>query len=517
MITALRVGLNMERSPLPVSFADPTHLSSLTADIDGVQSRARILAFRDLQVQRGPPMMPSDDDPVLFKVFIGRHDMPLNEILYQCTEDGIFSTFGQPQSPAIPLPTLRTVRNPKRSNIYADVEDLDVFVAGDHMKLWTSQGLLTHLNVEVPPDITQSTSLKSPVTDWQDIYSVMTGKQNSSRGNTTSIQLAKALEKVRVGVRKGVERPKKLQTLREVIGRPVLTSHFEAGSQELKDTVEALSTKDDLQVRVAPLPQGLAETSSLIGLFQRLSEMWVTTLPLSTDNSIRLRKDRLARSVATDLALASVTIGPVVEAVLPSAGAESQNGREGTMDDGLDGLPSSPPSQTSTAPSGISTEDPACARLRRYGVVTKPIVPLSTSTTLLDMLAHLPTDINVDPSTYSWRETEARLATARTEEDAEILNPRQEAARRRKAKKLAASQKKRLEAQRQISQAAELNFAPPTILTSTRDVQSSQQRPADEEIGTPIVMTQPVRGNFGTRIGPTGKKQGAKKSRVQGF
>jgi hypothetical protein len=523
MITVMRVGLNMEQSPLPVSLVDPTHLSALNRDTETSQFGLRILAFRGLQVQRGPSTEPNDDHIVLFKAFMARRDIPLDEVLYRCTEDGIFSTFDQPQSTAIPLPVLRPFTKSRWGKKYVDVEDLDDFVAEGDPKLWSFEKSSAHPRVRSSSDINQSRNTRSTTIDWEDIYSVAVGRDNDVAEDKTPIELAEALETLQVGLTEGAETSTMLRTLGEIIGRPVLMSDFESGSRSLERFCGELSKIRDLQVRLAHLPRlnALAGSMSVEDLFHRLSERWIATLPLSTDNRIRLSRDRLARSVAADIILAIMTIGPRMEE--PSTDtAEPQKRKEESMDPGVDEPPSSPPIIASTA-APVPTDDPACARLRRYGALTKPIILLSTSTTLADMLAHLPTDINVDPSSYSWRETEARLATSHADEGAEKLHPQQEAARHKKAKKLAAAQKRRLEAQRQISQAAELDFAPPTItmtsqFTTMRQVQSSQERPPEEEDVMPAVMTQPVTGTFGSRIGPAGKAQEVKKKkRQQGF
>jgi hypothetical protein len=524
MITTMRVGLNMEQSPLPVSLVDPTHLSALNGDTGTSQFGLSVLAFRDLQVQRGPFTEPNDDDIVLFKAFMGRRDMPLVEVLYRCIEDGIFSTFGQPQSTAIPLPVLRHFKKSRWSKKYVDVEDLDDFVAEGDPKLRSFEKLSAHPPVGSSSDINQSKNTRSTTIDWEDIYSVAAGRDNDVAEDKTPIEIAEALESLQVGVTEGAEPSTMIRTLGEMIGRPILMSDFESGSRSLERFSGELSRIRDLQVRLAHLPRlnALAESRSVEDLFHRLSERWVATLPLSTDNRIRLSRDRLARSVAADITLSSMTIGPRMEEPSAMDTAEPQKRKEERMDTGVDELPSSPPIIASTA-APVRTDEPVCARLRRYGRLTKPIIPLSTSTTLAEMLAHLPTDINVDPSSYSWRETEARLATLHADEGAEKLHPRQEAARHKKAKKLAAAQKRKLEAQRQISQAAELDFAPPTITMTSqfptmRQVQSSQERPLEEEDVTPAVMTQPVTGTFGSRIGPAGKAKGfKKKARQQGF
>jgi RNA polymerase I-specific transcription-initiation factor len=539
MITAMRVGLNMEQSSLPVSLVDPTHLSTFNRDTGTSQLGLRVLAFRKLQVQYGTSMEPNGDDIVLFKAFMGRRDMPLDEVLYRCTDDGIFSAFGQPQSTAIPLPVWRPFRKPPWSNKYANAENLDDFVATNELKLWALEKPLAHPHVGSLSTINQSINAKSITINWEDIYSVAAGRDNDVTEDKPPVELAEALEEVQVGITEGADPPALLQTLREMIGRPILMGDFESGSQSLEQFARGLSRTRNSQSRLAQLPRlnALAESRSVEDLFHRLSERWVATLPLSTDNRIRLSKDRLARSVAADLALASMAIGPCMETTFAMDTTEPQRRQHESIHPDIDELPSSPPSlageppvrrelgfQASVpAPAPAPTEDPACARLRKYGVLSKPIIPLSTSTVLTDMLAHLPTDINVDPSSYSWRETEARLATSHAEEAAEKLHPRQEAARRKKVKKLAAAQKRRLEAQRQISQAAELDFAPPTITMSSqfpaqREVQSSQTRLVEDEDVIPVVMTQPVTGTFGSRIGPAGKAQGfKKKARQQGF
>lgn len=215
-----------------------------------------------------------------------------------------------------------------------------------------------------------------------------------------------------------------------------------------------------------------------------------------------------------------------------------------------------------TTPASPTVEDPILTRLRTYTTITHP--PTSTHTSPLlttnpimtSLLRHLPTSPHTDPATYSWRTTErtlaaeAQLANATTHTD-----PRS----RRKAEKARLARIRREEARRRTAEemASSQRF-PPTVLSSSQfpgnavglgfgggsgsgvgvgygsgigtgvgfrgegGVQSSQPRAPAWDVGigssqgqtslgvgwgagagveNEMAMTQPERGEFGTRPG----------------
>jgi hypothetical protein len=510
MVTACRTGLILEKSPTPVSLADPAHFDLLNHEKIGQQlDNARMLAFRDLQVQsRGG--MSGDGNPVLFKAFLARPSTGLDELLYRCTDDVASSTFEQPHSTAIPLPMLKTLR--QKSKKHEDLGDLGSFVVADETTAWIDSmkpGRL--LSAEFRLD-TETASGVTGTTNWQDTRTMLVDLEGASQAEIRPRELALAIKDLQLELKRREEPQTTIQTLKELLDTRTSLSDFEAAARAFAGFATDAPDIEDQQSRVSQLniPGGRFPDGSVSDVHDQLKANWILPLSHSIDNKTRLAKDRITRSVTADLALSRVTIGPV-----PAVMSEAPQTPK--QDPGPSDSASSPSSALVSAHEAQG-EDPACTRLRQYGPLTKPIPPISQSSLLTDLLAHLPTDISANPSDYSWRDTEARLAAAHS---AEKTDPKA----RRKAERLAASQRKRLEAQKQISQAVEQELAPPMVVSSyvppVREVQSSQVGPSvqdEEENSVPMPMTQPARGAFGSRVAPTGKGQAArKKSRKQGF
>lgn len=513
IVTACRTGLILEKSPTPVSLVDPFHFDLLKSEKIGERPNAiSMLAFRELHIHRRAGLT-GNDDPVLFKAFLGRPGDRLDEILYQCTDVMASSTFGRPHSTAIPFPMVRTLQ--RKSEKYADPGDLGDFIVADETTTWVGSSGPGRPHFRNSDDSVESARNSATMTDWKDMYTLLVDLEGAPHNEARPREVAMAIKELQLQLERQVQSPTTIRTVKELLGVRTLLNDFEAATRAFTSLTIDLSRIENQQLQISQLniPEGQSVSGTLSDLHDQIKANWVLPLPHKVDNKTRLAKDRLARSVTADLVLANITISPV-PAIRAEAVQVQQQGAE------LSDLPSSP-SSTITSVNEIEAEDPACARLRNYGALTKHITPISTSRLLTDMLAHLPTDTDTNPSTYNWRATEARLVAEHLAEGTEKIDPRA----RRKAERLAASERKRLEAQKQISQTAEQNSAPPMIISShypvVREVQSSQVGPStrdDQESSVPVSMTQPARGTFGSRVAPTGKMQAArKKGRKQGF
>jgi hypothetical protein len=518
IVTACRTGLILEKSPTPVSLVDPFHFDLLKSEKIGERPNAvRMLAFRDLQVHSRASLT-GDDNPVLFKAFLGGPGNRLGEMLYQCTDAAASSTFGRPYSTAIPLPVIRTLQ--RKSEKYADLGDLSDFIVADETTTWVGSSEPGQPLFKNSEESAESAPNSAPMTDWKDMYTMLVDLEGASHNEARPREVAMAIKELQLQLERQVQSPTTIRTVKELLGVRTLLNDFEAATIAFTSLTINLSGIEDQQVQISRLnvPEGRSVSGTLSDIHDQLKANWVLPLSHRVDNKTRLAKDRLARSLTADLALSSITVGPI-----PAIGAEAVQVQQ--QDAGLSDLTSSP-SSTITSANESEAEDPACARLRKYGVLTKHITPISTSRLLTDMLAHLPTDTDANPSIYNWRATEAQLAAEYSAEGAEKIDPKA----RRKAERLAALQRKRLEAQKQISQAVEQDSAPPMIISShyplVREAQSSQVGPSTRDyqestvpVPVPVPMTQPARGTFGSRVvAPTGKMQAArKKARKQGF
>ena len=521
MVTAFRTGFPLEHSRTPISLADPFHLNLLKAEnVSDCNTYRKLLAFRGLQIQSKTGLI-ADDDPVLFKAFLGRPGTRPEELLYRCTDKNASSTFRRPFSTAIPLPIIRTLQ--RKSERYAESSDLSGVVVADKTTPWldrSEHGKTGHPLFKDPRDESKSTPNTTNSTDWQDLYLELVDSKVVSPDEARSTEVALAIEGLNAELHSHETPPNRIRTLREMLDVRITLNDFEAADRAFTNlrTNPVGNTDQQLHISQVEVPEVQFNSDTASDIHDRLKANWILPLSHNINNKTRLAKDRHVRSVAADLALSSITIGP-----LPNTMVAATQHRQQFIENLQLGDSSSSPPRTVTSMNVATEEDPACSRLRRYGPLTKPVFANSASRVLTDMLAHLPTAMDADPCDYSWRVTEARLASEISAEGAEKLDRKAQ----RRAERLAALQRKRIEAQKQVSQAVEQSLAPPAIMSShypaVREVQSSQIGPAsgeDQEIASSvqISMTQPARGTFGSRIATTGQMQATrKKSRKQGF
>lgn len=503
----------LEKSANPVSLADPAHFDLLTHEKIGEQpGNFRLLAFRDLQIQSRAGLA-EDGDPVLFKAFFARPGIRLDEVLYRCTDDVASSTFGQPHSAAVPLPMVRTLQ--KKSEQYSDLSALGDFVVETEITTWTRSCKPIRPFIKESGQNVEAAQGSTNATDWEDAYTMLVALKAASHSKARPPEVATAVAELHLQLQRQKEPQTKIQTLGELLHVRISLNDFEAAARAFTSLTTGSHTVEGPQSEISQLkvPAGRFPDGAVSDIHDQLKAVWVLPLSHGIDNKTRLAKDRITRSVAADLALSSITVGPV-----PATRSETSQAKQ--QDSGHSDFPSSQSSVTTSA-NEAEAEDPACGRLRKYGPLTKPIAPISASRLLTDMLAHLPTDMEAHPSEYNWRATEARLAAEHSPEGVDKIDPKA----RRRAERLAASQRKRMVAQKQISQAVEQESAPPMVISShfpvVREIQSNQiglSIGIEQESDVPLPMTQPVTGTVGSRPAPSGKMQAArKKGRKQGF
>jgi RNA polymerase I-specific transcription-initiation factor len=305
----------------------------------------------------------------------------------------------------------------------------------------------------------------------------------------------------------------------------LLVADLEASSTTITSLAQSSSIDGQSSSILYPLP-GRVGSNSALELYQSLVSDWLSRLPPEVPDRIRVNKERLARNVAAELALAAIATRPsiydletqtaqerIYPDLAPPAAVTSASSLDSTLADvTVHSQPISPLPST-------ADEHPAYVRLRTYTAVSSNAVTLATPTRILDILAHLPSDAETDPSTYDWRTTEATI-TAEHDESAEKADPRV----RRRAEKLAQAKRRRMQLQTKAAEELVRQRAPPAIgstqmVLQTREVQSSQVMvPERNESGDYGPMTQPERGAFGRRLGGTesGRKDKGKQ-RTAGF
>src|SRR2546423_1047332 len=254
------------------------------------------------------------------------------------------------------------------------------------------------------------------------------------------------------------------------------------------------------------------QSKNSIELYQSLVLHGLRPLPLEIPDRIRVNKERLARNVAADLALAGSAIRPVIRESVRHPGQENSYAdsahpaaMSSTSRPDLDLAHLAADSQTTPSLPRTAEGYSASVRLRAYTTVSKNAVTSVAPASVMGILAHLPSDVETDPARYDWRATEAAI-TAEHEDSAETSDPRV----RRRAEKLAQAKRKRIQSQTKIAEELVRQRAPPAIGSSqivlpTREVQSSQAMvPESNVFGDLGALTQPERGAFGTRLSGKG-------------
>ena len=307
-------------------------------------------------------------------------------------------------------------------------------------------------------------------------------------------------------------------------------------------TLRAEQSPDDLsEIVVSSLTRcpGLdlpvaVDAPDLVGVYDRLGDRWMATLPLEVPNLNRLGKFKVARRLALELCLSSIavslrqkqvsleqanperasTIG-IREPSLPPSNRDHDQSREESpvfssqialslTQDPTSSLPT--PTRTPSIysqSSGVSTdpvEDPAISRLRQYVVSLNPPIELGKS----KFLSQWPSTPGVDPSEYNWESVRNIHRGEESGEETDSRRQREVARRRRRTESFL--NRERSSTSEDVSQPVDHWFG-----SQPEAAHAVSSQPVDD-----IPMTQPDRGVFGSRSIHMDKKR-QKKRRAAGF
>ncbi|KAH0565829.1 hypothetical protein GP486_000777 [Trichoglossum hirsutum] len=370
-----------------------------------------------------------------------------------------------------------------------------------------------------------------------------------------------------------------IQTLLELYEPPSYFEDIDRASLELRHFLSLIETlKDDegldmalttkalvpiafnfpFQGSIDQEQQGDIDENSLLELYDRLVDVWVTFLPRTASGKLRLAKERIARKVAAELYLSSIGVA-LIDSEQERISAPSEQDRTGdlsmevpirtreelprdigkgkekqrrepsnspqpSLNTGLERearrtsaslssrsrRPFSTLDSTSSLHSYSSyesresgAEDASCTRLRAYtSLIPRPPLP----PTMTGILAHW--KAGSDPSLYSWSDT--RVALASSEDHIDPASGGDEAALRR------LKREKRLLKRHRSSTVASASSSQPVEsgrLWGSQPVTASHgsQGQADGDI---VPASQIERGVFGGRPRFTTSKR---KKRTAGF
>ena len=276
------------------------------------------------------------------------------------------------------------------------------------------------------------------------------------------------------------------------------------GSDDVEDTSEALTswinvtsrseTRTD-EARLWSVSRSTRSPRSLLERYNCLVDNYVGSLPSDVSDRVRVDTERLSRAAALETFLASYTLhsNPHTELRQPTGPTTANNFQDEVK-----------VSVEATEPTQI--EESPLSRLGKYTAVIKNASHVSNTEVVTEVLGHLPVDVHMDPSDYSYNDTELQLAMARNRLDTD-LDPEA----KRHAEKLARYEKKRLERERRQAEDVALQQGmKPNQVMSSQLHQAGSSQPGGSQV---MFATQPERGIFGARqkMTKTGKK------RVAGF
>ncbi|KAF2767992.1 hypothetical protein EJ03DRAFT_383651 [Teratosphaeria nubilosa] len=295
---------------------------------------------------------------------------------------------------------------------------------------------------------------------------------------------------------------------------------------------------------LGPLTEPGMESPSLMDIYNRMVDDWITPLPRHVPGRVRLAKEQLVRRAAAEVALASriIRTEDVPEPVpteeqapqpfdLPVIGGLSDSSQHLISSQSLpessqsNTLPT--PSVTPSVATGTSYSTtfgaPEVSRLSKYTTFSEP-APAGLPRSLNRVLSHW--DVGTDPAEYDWLRSTRQISRRQDAEDMEqVIDEREREKLRRKAERLLRRQRREAEA----SEAARLaSSQAPQLASFSRPRSRSQSRPLSQGLGggTATQMqsqlvaqssqslgmpsaSQVVPGRFGGRP--------AKKKRKQGF
>jgi hypothetical protein len=492
-------------------------------DLQHVIGSPRTLLMRPVQIQRpskasGEPLTLS-----LHKLFILQADRGVSEVLLQgIKEPSGFEGHNNPNTIHLPLESY--VRS--RSSKYAEVDDLDDFIVQDgEAVLHTYPGLHEERDEQRYREQDRPASQVASTINLQEVCEPINRDPSTSELSQKRVQLDDYIQTIRPKLERSVSIEPGMQLLSDLSSPLLLVVDVEASSAMIAALAESISTNGQALSLLYRMPVS-AGSNSALELYQSLVSDWLSHLPREVPDRIRVNKERLARNVAADLALAGIAAGPSVhelethvvrERIYPDSAPPATVTLAPSLD--LDMASTAVRSQPLSSLPFVAEEHPVCVRLRAYTTISRNAVTTAIPASVLDMLAHLPSDAEIDPLTYDWRATKADI-TAEHDQSAETADPRVH----RRAEKLAQAKRRRAQLQTEAAEELVRQRAPPAIGSSrmvlpTREVQSSQVAPPESPMLSDLgPMTQPERGIFGTRIGgPAAGRKDKGKRREAGF
>lgn len=347
-----------------------------------------------------------------------------------------------------------------------------------------------------------------------------------------------------------------LTTFYDLSGFENFTEDVDDGAALLRDFVKSfeghyddsdmvVSLRSGGMLEALGLESGKASEDSipdLSNIYDKLIDLWVTSLPQRTPGPARIAKERLVRNVAAQLCLSSIAVStrnksaPLAEAVpagpqealrltLPVRGGRPPPSPAGPLfssqasqDHGFGQGPSLPSTPAPSEPTALAgeppAEDPATARLRGYAVSVRSQQPLGAARSAI--LAHWPSAPGADPATYVWQpEQGAAEADEDSDEEAVERRAREEQRRRRRMERFL--KRKRVSAVGVASQPvmSTVGGSQPDyrIQSHTQtQTQATQVASSSQVVGVEMPMTQPIAGAHGSRA-----VLGKKKRRKTGF
>ncbi|KAL5345950.1 hypothetical protein ACLOAV_008980 [Pseudogymnoascus australis] len=343
-----------------------------------------------------------------------------------------------------------------------------------------------------------------------------------------------------------------LSTFHDLAGFEKFTEDVDDGAALLQDFINnfkenyaessmAVTLHSAGLLRMLGLEPEESSTDSLPNLsnvYDRLVNLWVTSLPKSTPGMARMAKEKVVRNVAADLCLSSILVsirdksaplpaaappqdledGPSLTLPIhggrpppsPRTPSRSRFSSQPLQDHGFE--PSSSyatPAPSESALSGEPAEDPAVARLRGYALSIKSLKPLGP--TCASILAQWPETPGSDPATYVWRPDQIFGAAGEEGDSDEEATRQKEEKRRRRTEKF-------LKRQKGVASprlGTVLSSQPPPVVESQpayRFAASQVTVASSGQADGGLSMTQPSAGAFGSRAG-----LGKKKKRKTGF
>lgn len=430
--------------------------------------------------------------PLFVHVMESYNNGSLHDILYSFEDVLALTDASIEARSAIAIPPSKD-RRIKSSRVVDEEDELIDFVVPDDL-------MHGRLATKFSPPFTPYVQRTPKTRDWSDIINLQTGSIGEIGAEAAISNLYHATETA-IG-------QTNVQTLSEILPEIRISDIEEATS-----ALSALEHEHEMGMNDGNGPQSVAwratmpTDGTLPQRYERAKSRYMKPLSAQVLDRFKVHTERLCRTVAFEEYTSLLTGRPFSERDIEQLPA-------------LDTLhvtssplpPSSPPSATPA-----EAVDPTMAALRQYTSFSESPATARSSTSIKNILAHIPSVGLLDPESYSYNAVEDRLKLERTQQELDDLDERE----RRKVERAALRKQKKesQQAKKRDAVTQQNTLVPGLVLTSpardTREVQSSQLAPltlASSQIG--FTMTQPERGTHGERRKVV-RKEG--KPRVKGF